>query len=123
MMLIFILITLLLMLGYCSATIKLINSQLRRVGISAFWITAATFALIRIVALWFLNSRLQSHTYTAATTFLSYLLLPEGAVVYRLGIQNPNWHMALFTALLVLGSCFWTFPLLLIGSKRKATRR
>lgn len=39
--------------------------------------------------------------------------------MYKLSINNPIWHLSLFTILLVVGSFFWVFPLLLIGSKRK----
>lgn len=122
MLILWITITVLVAMGYCLAVVKVMRSQLGRSGILAFLIAGGALAFIRGAGLWFVNSRLQTHTYTVATTLLSYLVLPEGVVMDKLSIHDLKWDLILFMILLTLGSFFWTFPLLLIGSKRKAKR-
>ena len=123
MLILWLLITFVLLLLYCAAAVRLLNSQLARRGINIYLITAGVLALIRIAALWFVNQRLQTHTYTSVTALLTYMLLPEGVVISELSLENVSWHMILFTTLLALGSFFWTYPLLLIGAKRKVASR
>lgn len=112
-----ILITLLLMLLYGIAVVKLFRSRLTGSGIFCFLTLGGALALIRITLLWFSYYRFQMHTYT--TPVLSYVFLPENAVIYPFNIRSPELHAILLTILLIIGSFFWLFPLLLIGARRK----
>lgn len=117
--LVWISITFVIAAAYCFVAVRLVQSRLDRSGIRAFIIIATGIASIRIASLWTFDLRARSALPPTLNTFLNHTLLPEGVVMYQLNLHNVFWHMIVFTILLVLGTFFWSLPLLLIRAKRR----
>ncbi len=112
-----VIILLLLSVAYMAALFNLRNRELRRSGISICLIVGAVLGCMRITFLWLTYLR----PGIASLQFLiSYVLLPEGSILYVLHFRNETLHMVVFTLVLALGSLVWASPLLLIGSRKKA---
>lgn len=114
-----VLITLLLTALYTFVVIKIVKSELKRSSVLWFFAVGIFLALIRAAFLWYMDYRLRTHTFTEGIWFLSYILCPEGPLMYMLDIHNTKLHMAMLTILLAVGSFVWALPLLLVNSKRK----
>lgn len=102
---------------YVLALFSLRNRAFSRSSIVTFFIAGGALAFGRIAFLWYSYLNPQKPRWQF---LVSYLLSPEGLVLYVLNIRNPTLHMILFTLFLALGSLILVCPLLLIGSKKRA---
>ena len=94
---------------------NLVNKQLR-----LFLLVAAGLATVRILVLFYIQSRVQSHTFSESVFYLTYLLYPELPVMVQLmPITSPALYFTTAITSLLLGSLLWAFPLLYFLSIRK----